>query len=652
MECDLTCNRYSSTAVFTNNGGGWTTNIDTAACNEGLGMEICFDDNDDTIPIGSIVSIGINNDFKIPSPEWEWVTKMQIESTDTSLSIEMATDCCGNVFVSGLFDASITMYNSDTTTLGYALSTFGATDMFVGKLNTRGIWEWVVQIASGDDDTSTSIATDKYGNSYAACSVSDSATFYNADGTEFGTMEFPIGMPSDATMAVLGKLNPNGHWVWITRIASEEGTLGNNRVENIDIAIDNCNNLYVCGEYRRNVLNFYNIDGTLEFTRVLGNVGVNADIFIAKLLQSGTWEWSAGLTGGLGELVAVTAMRVDCCSNVYITFRFASTTVNFRDLDDSIPISIDRISSSDACIGKLSFDGRWKWGVKLAGTDAELTSSIGLDCRNNVYIIQQFESNLLTLYDNNDNPTNFVVVNSGISNDNDVVIAKVNSDGIWQWIARITGESSELEPNLITDCCGNSYCVINSQSSPTMLYNVDGSLAFTMTSGGNNYGLIGKISTNGTWQWGRRIFSVDNTPGTMKLVVGHDCCGNVYVGGRFESTTITFMGDGPELTLNSDTNTTGDYFMAKLHNDTCYPGVSVDDNCAIFRGTVQATNQTTTLPVQIGKHYYYNRITNKLELTCNPTGCCRKFYCPNCIKLNACNKLYAIGLPNDEMYIL
>ena len=119
--------------------------------------------------------------------QWQW--NASIDSSQADYSPSIATDNCGNVYVSGsgTNNTAPLYYNAGNLTdpANETGRTGSSTQIFIGKLSSTGVWQWNASIDSPQSDLTPSIATDNYGNVYVSGSGADSTAplYYNPGNT-------------------------------------------------------------------------------------------------------------------------------------------------------------------------------------------------------------------------------------------------------------------------------------------------------------------------------------------------------------------------------------------------------------------------------------------------------------------------------------
>jgi len=215
------------------------------------------------------------------------------------------------LYVTGTFSGSITTGNTTINSNNGAL--------FVGKLDTNGVWQWVKQ--GGHNDSSNisayQIATDSTSSLYILGSLKGKT------GT-FGTVTL-----TNAEEFV-AKLDSNGSWLWAKEIKDTQ-----------DIALDASNNVYTIG--------------TLLGTRTYGSTNLvaqgSADLVVTKLDTSGNFLWAKS-AGNTGTSIRGRKIVLDSNGNAFAlgiftgTITIASDTITSQGMYQTTDNHITKINSS------------------------------------------------------------------------------------------------------------------------------------------------------------------------------------------------------------------------------------------------------------------------------------------------------------------
>ena len=396
----------------------------------------------------------------------------------------VAVDSSDNIYITGtsnginVFGSSVTSGNTD--------------NIFVVKLNSSGVVQWVYTAGRQGRDRGRKIALDSSGNVYVVGYYQQTVDFGGGDVTSNQSFD-----------AFLLKLNSSGTFQWVK---SYGGSLGNDLGR--DVAIDSSGNIYMLGAFRT----------TVDFGG--GNVtsNGNADVFLVKLNSSGVFQWvyTAGGTGDDG----VRALALDSGDNPYITGNFAST-VNFGGGN------ITAANSNDLFILKLNSSGAYQ-NIYTSNIDTT-TKAKGLfiDSSGNIYATGTFQ-----------NTVNFGGGNITTSG-KDIYLLKLNSSFAFQWVKRFAVDNGEAGPAIGTavtvDEDGNVYTVGEIAGT----FDLGGG---TQALGSNEEAYIVKHDSSGTFQWSKTFGGVGGYDNRLQDIVIDSNDFIITVGGITGNTDFSTVG--------------------------------------------------------------------------------------------------------------
>jgi endonuclease V-like protein UPF0215 family len=239
---------------------------------------------------GNVTSAGSADIFVLKlnsSGTFQWVNTYGGSAFDVGHDITV--DSSGNSYITGYFEGTVDFGRGNLTSAG-------AADIFVLKLNSSGTFQWVNIFGGTSTDVGVGIAVDSSDNSYIT-------------GSFLGTVDFGGGNVTSAgsdDIFVL-KLNSSGTFQWVN-------TFGGTSIDGgEDITVDTSGNSYITGRFRE-IVDF----GGGNVTSAGGG-----DIFVLKLNSSGTFQWVntyGGTSADVGE-----GITVDSSDNPYITGWFYET---------------------------------------------------------------------------------------------------------------------------------------------------------------------------------------------------------------------------------------------------------------------------------------------------------------------------------------
>jgi Putative Ig domain/Beta-propeller repeat len=262
-----------------------------------------------------------------------WAKSFGNRADDFGLSI--AVDGSGNVYTTGFFaEENVDFDPSTGGTL--PLTSNGANDVFVSKLNSDGNLVWAKSFGKSEDDEGRSIAVDGSGNVYTIGYFA--GTNVDFDPSTGGILPLTSAGLGDVFVS---KLNSNGNLVWAKSFGGSDDDDGRS------IAVDGSGNVYTTGSFKE----------IADFDPGLGILNLTSssldDIFVSKLDTNGILVWAKRIGGNIYE----TGYSIvgDSSGNVYTTGYFQST-MDF-DPSDVVTTYLDSIGSTDVFVLKLTASG-------------------------------------------------------------------------------------------------------------------------------------------------------------------------------------------------------------------------------------------------------------------------------------------------------
>ena len=319
----------------------------------------------------------------------------------------IAADNNGNLYVTGWFSGSVSFGSS-------TLTSAGALDVFVAKLNNSGEWVWGKSFGGTGETKGGGIDTDSAGNVYVSGSfrqMTIGATILGSNGL-------------DDLFAM--KLDSSGNPLW----ASKVGGVGNEHIQwtGNNIAVDSVGNSYVVGETGVDPV-------TVNGTTHTGLGG--ADSIIAKFDASGTAVWGARTGSTLSEQVYQVA--IDSQGNAFVT-GFVRGPATFGSN------TLTHTGGRDGFIAKINSAGVWQWAASFGGSGDEYVYGMTLDREGGPVVVGSFSSPFTI------GSTMFSTFGS-----DDGFVAKWNSSGAFQWGKTAGGTGSDEFYGVGTSSDGNVF---------------------------------------------------------------------------------------------------------------------------------------------------------------------------------------------------
>ena len=228
-----------------------------------------------------------------------WAKQLGGTSWDNGFSI--ALDASGNVYTLGDFSNTV---DFDPGAGSFNLTSVGASDMFISKLDAAGNFIWAKQLGGTNSVAPRSISLDASGNIYTTGGFRGTADFDPGS----GTFNLTSGGNTDI---FISKLDASGNFVWAKQLGGTDWNDGSS------IAIDASGNVYTTGAF----------GGTVDFDPGVNTVnltsGGGSDIFISKLDASGNFVGAIQLGGFYADYGRF--ITLDGSGNLYATGSFQST---------------------------------------------------------------------------------------------------------------------------------------------------------------------------------------------------------------------------------------------------------------------------------------------------------------------------------------
>ena len=267
-----------------------------------------------------------------------WATYFGAETTAATLCWDATGDV---VYLTG----------STTSATGIASSGFsgtygGGNDGYLAKFNSAGGLVWSRYFGGAGYELGRGASLDHLGNIYLSGCTNSTSGIVTA-----GAYKTTIG-PNDFMVDYLAKFNSAGTQLWGTYYSQVNGTRG------AEVATDNQNNVYLCGDV---VLNGVPATTIATAGSHQPNYGGVSDAYLAKFSPSGARLWATfyGGTGGENGLGVAT----DLNDNVFIAGRTISTT-GIASAGSHQPTS----NGLDLFLAKFNSSGVRQWGTYYGGT--------------------------------------------------------------------------------------------------------------------------------------------------------------------------------------------------------------------------------------------------------------------------------------------
>lgn len=311
---------------------------------------------------------------------------------------DIALDNSGNIFITGWYNSLAPALDFDPDSLNSV--TFTTYDGgFVAKYTSAGafIWRTVIGGTSSDVTKMNAVAVDGSGNVYVGGSISGNNTTVLSSPTGTGTVSLN---PSNGNIYYAKYSGSNGNTTW----AKCTGANNNTAASANDISLDGSTNIYISGVF----------SGTTDFNpdaSSTNRASSSGSAFTAKYNSSGTFSWSALVTGQNGDEAYENV--VDGSGNVYVTGK-------------------SNANNQDIFLAKFNSSGTQQWKVSPGSASGEdQGQTVTLDASGNVYMSGYFTGTGANI---NFNPLSTAKNINLTSGQKDFFMSKYNTSGHLQWV--------------------------------------------------------------------------------------------------------------------------------------------------------------------------------------------------------------------------
>lgn len=326
-----------------------------------------FQNTVDFDPNAGVVNLTASNFHSIfiqkldPNGNLVWVK--QLDGPFGTVGKAIVTDANNNVYIAGNFAGTV---DFDPNAGVMNLTSSGASDGFIQKLDQNGNLIWVKQISGMLTISIEAIALDNNGNPHLTGYFTGTADFDPNGGVTNLTSLSTVSNDGDIFVQ---KLNAAGQLVWVKQMGGTEDE------EGTSITVDNNGNVYTVGFFENSIDFDPSSTGNNTFTAV-GQI----DGFVQKLDVNGNFIW-ANQIGGSGRDAAL-GIDVDPSQQAYITGQFSSMVDFDPDLDTLLLTSL---GNRDIFIQKLDQNGSLVWVKQMGSTGFDSGQSIALGNSGGIY---------------------------------------------------------------------------------------------------------------------------------------------------------------------------------------------------------------------------------------------------------------------------
>lgn len=344
-----------------------------------------------------------------------WVK--QIGNTSEDRVLDISIDQSGNIFVTGYFTGTVDFDPGPGTDF---LTSVGAYDGYLLKLNSAGDFIWVKQFGGFATESVSGCSIDAAGNIYCA------GVFTGFADLDPGISTFSVTSASSAPDVFLVKLNSDGDFLYGKQI-------GGTGIDNVQsIRTDASDNFYISGSFEFSV----------DFDPGAGIYNLTSegfmDCYVSKFDQAGNLMWVNHFGGDAMDQIVSMDISSDA---IYCTGSF-NDTVDFDPGTGSSSNNSD--GSYDVFISKFNLAGNFIWSKQFGGTGNDYSLCLVVDDFGNIYTTGGFSNSADFLPGSG----TFVLTSDG---DYDIFISAIDVNGNFLWARKIGGADAEWGRSITTD---------------------------------------------------------------------------------------------------------------------------------------------------------------------------------------------------------
>ena len=365
----------------------------------------------------------------------------------------------GDVFITGTFWSSYTLgVSGASSSITVTQNSWGTAlnshdNSLLAKIDKNGIPQWAIGFG-GDEGAGggwgCSGLTDADDHSYDVTVDADGfiyvTGFFSGLSAEFDNLPPLLNsdwLTSCEPMGYIGKLDPNGNWLWVDKFEGIKDARGSrdNRLE-----IDQFSNIYVVGGFQ-NTANFgpYSITSNGEW-----------DAFIFKMDKDGNWLWAEGI--GSNKTDRANGIAIDVCDDIYITGEYRNPMVFPGANASNGTDTLSHKQKRDVFVAKMNNQGDWKWAKRARSEGTDKPYQMSVDANKQVFVGGTARGEMTF--------TNGLVVGPQIPGDTTASawVAQIdgtsnNGDWVWAKMAGTDTDDDDRTGDICPDGFGNVYAI-------------------------------------------------------------------------------------------------------------------------------------------------------------------------------------------------
>lgn len=535
----------------------------------------------------------------------------KLGSTGNETSNKIKYDAAGNIYVTGVFSATMDV---DPGTPTVNLVSAGGTDIYLAKYSSTGAYVWGFKIgnASGMNRVAD-LQIDAAGDVIITGDISGSAIDFDP-----GVGTTNISTPGNGNIVpYVAKYSSSGALTFAYKVDHITGS-----GQGLALATDASNNIYLRG-YFQGVADFDLGVGTYTLS---APTSATADMFFAKYTSTGALVYVKAIGNVSASTILTYAdIAVNSLGEVAVSGGFSSSSFDLDPSAASYTISSGS-ATSNAFVAKYDNTGNFLFGFKLSGGSSDASKSLAFNSAGEIILSGYFYQTV----DFDPSPSTYTLAMTP-SGGPDQFVAKYSSTGNLVWANKIGGSGSGYDDatevtvnnNYIYVCGGNpancdfepSAAVVNSNSAGAYVAKFDnfGSLFWVFSVGGNfcqglDVSSTGKIAITGDFT-GTSI-DMDPTPSTSTLAnTGATTSIDAFVGEYAQTCAAPATPSNTTIGANMSICTGATTTLTSIGSGTLTWYQSASSTVAIGSGSVYPTTSLTATGSPTVYTYYVSAST-------------------------------------------
>jgi hypothetical protein len=442
-------------------------------------------------------------------PAGNFVWAKAFSGLNTVLGQSLTVDALGNIYVVGNFNGTA---DFDPGAGTFNLTSAGAYDNYVCKLNPSGNFLWAFRLGAANTDDGARVEVDNSGNVFVSGQFRLTVDFDPGVGT------FNLTSINTAD-AFIARYDPNGTFVW----AKQFGGVANQAI--YDFSVSPTGFLYLVGEFQ-NTTDFDPGVGVYDLVSAGGS-----DIFAVKISTSGNFVWALIV----GDVGSEAAFGIDLKADaIYFTGYYQGTT----DFDTGGGTAyLTSAGFNETYLSKMDTNGTFIWARSFGGAEYDHGNSVAIGGSGNVFLAGNFE---LTA----DFDPGIGTFNMTANGSRDIYFTKLDASGNFVSAYQVGGSGADGVATVLVDPSDNIY--LTGFFNGTVDFDVSPG-TFNLTSAGGIDFYIQKLSqcTNSSSTISPTACNTYTAPG-----------GQVFTtSGTYTATIPNFVGCDSIITINLTINT-------------------------------------------------------------------------------------------------